>query len=205
MFRELIQRLLIEKEIPLCFGQSQLAMKVITDDFYYYHNHAYLFSYLAIVNYLLSQHAMIDKQDNNGNNALHLSLLHSHLSCAKLLLKECPELIIQQNRQNQTPLNVLNSALCSRNMTNVNNNIHFAPPFLNEFNDFSVSPFQNSLRKKNTNFENYSTKLSLPFVPLSFTILIAFFMFHAPTVVKEPTHGKLLPVWTLFWMNCKQI
>ena len=107
MSRVLIWRQLIEKEIPLCSGRSSLAMKVNSRD---------PFSSTAIINYLLSQHAMVDKQDNNGNNALHLALLHSHPACAKLLLKDHPDLIIQQNRQNQTPLNVLNSTLCSRNM-----------------------------------------------------------------------------------------
>ena len=87
--------------------------------------------YIAIINYLLSQHAMIDKQDNNGNNVLHLALLHSHSSCAKLLLKESTELIIQQNRHNQTPLNVLNSIRCSRNMIMVMiNMMTIANPFL---------------------------------------------------------------------------
>lgn len=68
--------------------------------------------FLVITQYLLTQHACITTQNNEGNSPLHLAIIHSHMKCIQILSHEQKSLLLTQNKKHQIPLNILNSSEC---------------------------------------------------------------------------------------------
>ena len=65
-----------------------------------------------ILRYLLEHGGSPDEQNNEGNTALHLSLIEKREDCAVILLKEAKCNISLLNKQRQTALDLLNSDEC---------------------------------------------------------------------------------------------
>ena len=68
--------------------------------------------FLVILRYLLEHGGSPDEQNNEGNTALHLTLIEKREECALILLKEAKCNISLLNKHYQSALDLLNSDEC---------------------------------------------------------------------------------------------